>query len=189
MTSRRLSNTIGFDDAPFPRDHRGTVPVVGAVFADRRLDGMLIGAVEKDGDDAADALVALVEGSRFREHVRLVLLQGVAFGGFNVVDAATVHRRLGLPVLIVARRAPDLAAIREALLSRVPGGARKWALIEALGPMEPLGGVHVQRVGLSTDEAAAVIERLAMHGALPEPLRVAHLVAGALAGGQSRGRP
>lgn len=186
--TRRLSNTIGFDDAPFARDHRGPVPIVGAVFADRRLDGVLIGAVEKDGADAAEALIGLVERSRFREHVRLILLGGVAFGGFNVVDVVAVHRRLALPVLIVTRRAPDLDAIRSALLSRVPDGTRKWALIEALEPMEPLGALYVQRVGLSAHEAARVLDRLALHGALPEPLRVAHLVAGAIATGESRGR-
>jgi endonuclease V-like protein UPF0215 family len=131
--------------------------------------------VEKDGDDAAAAVIGLVEGSRFREHVRLVLLQGVAFGGFNVVDAVAVHERLAVPVLIVARRQPDLQAIRAALLSRVPGGAEKWTLIEKLGPMEAARGVRIQRVGLSMRQADAVLDRLCLHGVIPEPLRVAHL--------------
>lgn len=187
MAARRLSNTIGFDDAPFARSHRGPVPLVGAVFADLRFDGVLIGSIEKDGDDATDAVVGLVEQSRFREHVRLVLLQGIAFGGFNVVDPFGIHELLGVPVLVVSRRAPDRAAIRRALLGPVPGGAAKWAVLERLGPMEPTHGVHVQRVGLSLDAAAEVVERLAVHGALPEPLRVAHLIAGALGRGESRG--
>lgn len=188
MRARRLSNVVGFDDAPFARDHRGPVPLVGAVFADRRLDGVLIGAIEKDGDDATAVVVDLVRRSRFREHVRLVLLQGVAFAGFNVVDPERVHRGLGVPVLVVARRPPNLAAVRRALLTRVAGGAEKWAVVERLGPMEAAGGVQVQRAGLSLAEAAAAVERLAIHGALPEPLRVAHLVAGALVRGESRGR-
>jgi hypothetical protein len=54
--------------------------------------------------------------------------------------------------------------------------------------MEPAGPVYVQRVGLSLDQAAAVVKRLAIEGSLPEPLRVAHLIAGAIAEGQSRGR-
>lgn len=162
--------------------------MVGAVYADRRFDGVLVGDVERDGADAADILVRLIEGSRFREHIRLVLLQGVAFAGFNVVDAGSVSERLAVPVLIVARRLPNLPAIRAALLNKVAGGAAKWALIERLGDMEPVSGVYVQRVGLSLEDAAAVIDRLAVHGVLPEPLRVAHLIAGALATGESRGR-
>ena len=91
-------------------------------------------------------------------------------------------------MLVVARRAPNLEAIREALLAHVPGGARKWALIEQAGPMEPLGGVYVQRAGLSVEEAQQTIEATALHGRIPEPLRTAHLVAGGVGTGQSRGR-
>jgi len=70
----------------------------------------------------------------------------------------------------------------------VPGGARKWKLIARLGPPEPVAGVFVQRIGLSVDDAERVIRRLAVHGSVPEPLRTAHLIAGAIATGQSRGR-
>lgn len=186
---RPLSNVVGFDDAPFPPGHRGDVPVVGAVYAGERLDGVLVGRVRRDGANAARRLAELVAGSRFAQHIHLVLLQGVALAGFNVVDTHDLARVLGMPVLVVARRCPDLAAIERALRSRVPGGARKWALIDRLGPMEPAGRVFVQRVGLSPEEARQVVERFALHGHIPEPLRVAHLVAGALARGESRGRP
>ena len=116
------------------------------------------------------------------------MLQGIALAGFNVVDLAALRRLAGLPVLVVARHAPDLEAIRDALLSHVPGGARKWALVEAAGPMEPCAGVFVQRAGLSLDEAADVLRRTALHGRIPEPLRAAHLVAGGVYDGESRGR-
>jgi len=47
----------------------------------------------------------------------------------------------------------------------------------------------VQRAGLSYDEAVQVIEKFAVHSHIPEPLRTAHLIAGAVGSGQSRGRP
>jgi len=183
-----LSHVVGFDDCPFPRGHRGDVVVIGAVFAGLRLEGVLRGRVRRDGANATRTLAALVAGSKFAPQLQLVLLQGIALAGFNVVDIASLHRRLGIPVLAVARRAPRLAKIREALLTRVSGGRRKWALLERLGPMEPAAGVFVQRAGISLPDAAAVIRRLAVHGHLPEPLRVAHLIAGGVATGQSRGR-
>lgn len=161
---------------------------MGAVFADQRFDGVLIGAVEKDGSDAAASLAMLIAGSRFNEHINLVLLQGVTLGGFNVVDVFALHERIARPILVVARKRPDLSAIRRALESGVPGGAEKWRVIEQLGPMEPCGNVYVQRVGLTLEQAHAVIERLAIHSQIPEPLRVAHLIAGAIERGASRGR-
>lgn len=186
---RPFANVVGFDDAPFARDHRGEVPVVGAVFASLRMDGVLIGRVRRDGANAASRLADMVADSRFAGHVQLVMLQGVALAGFNVVDAHELARRLEVPVLVVARREPDLAAVERALRSRVRGGSRKWGLIQRLGPMEPAAGCFVQRVGLTLEESRRVVERFTLNGHIPEPLRVAHLIAGALGRGQSRGRP
>jgi endonuclease V-like protein UPF0215 family len=179
---------VGFDDGPFARQHRGDVVVVGAVFSGVRLEGMLTGRVRRDGANAAVRLAAMLASSQFARQVQLVLLQGVAFAGFNVVDVAALSRATSAPVLVVARRPPDFAAIRHALLGRVPGGKRKWRLIERLGPMEPLAGVYVQRFGIPAAAARRVVQRLALHSHLPEPLRVAHLAAGAIARGRSRGR-
>lgn len=184
----RLSHVIGFDDAPFARSHRGDVTVIGAVYAGARLEGVLAGRVRRDGANSTRVLVELVRRSRFHAHVQAILLQGIAFAGFNVVDIHALNAALGVPVLVVARRRPDLAAIRRALLTRVPGGARKWRLIERAGPMEPLAGVFVQRAGLSVERAAELVRRLAANGKLPEPLRTAHLIAGGVTTGESRHR-
>jgi endonuclease V-like protein UPF0215 family len=182
------AHVVGVDDAPFAREHGGNVPVVATVFSRLRLDGVLVGRVRRDGADATRALAALIGGSRFAAHLQAVLLQGIALAGFNVIDLAGLHAALGLPVLVVARHRPDLASIERALRLHVPGGARKWRLIERAGPMEPVAGVFVQRAGLSLSDARALVGRLAISGRIPEPLRVAHLIAGALATGASRGR-
>ena len=188
MALSALSHVVGFDDCPFPRTHRGDVAVIGAVFAGLRLEGVLRGRVRRDGANATRNLAALAAGSKFAPQLQLVLLQGIAVAGFNVIDIDALCRELGVPVLVVARRAPRLAKIRDALLTRVPGGRRKWAMLERLGPLEPAAGVFVQRAGLSLDEAERVVRRLAVHGHIPEPLRTAHLIAGGIATGQSRGR-
>ena len=162
--------------------------VVATAFSGLRLEGVLSTRVRRDGADATRALAERIGSSRYAAHTRLVMLQGIALAGFNVVDIHGLHEALGIPVLIVARRAPRLAAIRAALLDHVPGGARKWALVEKAGPREPSAGLMVQRAGLSLAEAGGVIERLAVNGNIPEPLRMAHLIAGGVTTGQSRGR-
>ncbi|PRP93018.1 hypothetical protein ENSA5_45790 [Enhygromyxa salina] len=186
--ARRLSNSIGIDDAPFDRRHRGDVAIVGVVFTRTRLDGVMTGKLRKDGANATTAIAKLIEGSPFSAHAQVVLLGGITFGGFNVADIHALRERLSTPVLVLARKRPRLRVIRETLLEKVPGGARKWALIEKAGEMEPCAGLWVQRAGLELDQAAQVIEDLEVHGKLPEPIRVAHLVAGAYAEGVSRGR-
>jgi len=189
MRIRRFSNVIGFDDAPFPRGHCGPVKIVGAVFAQHRLDGVLVGEIEKDGDDATRRLTHLVSRSKFYQHARLLMLQGITMGGFNVVDILGLHRQLDLPVLVVARRKPNWEAIRRALVQHLPGGHEKWDLIEAAGVMEPVGDVFIQRVGLTRTQAITTVDQWSIHSRIPEPLRCAHLIAGAIATGQSRNRP
>ncbi len=183
-----ISHVVGFDDAPFERGFRGDVLVVGAVYAGPKLEGVVSGKVRRDGRNATEVLRRIVASSRFYAHLHLVLIQGIALAGFNVVDIHALHGALGLPVMAIARRAPDLGAIQRALLTRVRGGRRKWAIIVRTGPMEPLAGVYVQRAGIGAREAEGVIRRLAIYSKLPEPLRAAHLIASGVTVGHSRGR-
>lgn len=206
-------NVIGFDDAPFPREHRGDVLLVGAVCSGTRLDGVVSGRIRRDGADATRRMVALVRASQFGESLQAVMLQGIAVGGFNVVDVHGLASALGVPVLVVVRRPPDMESVRRALFSTsppgrvsVPGAARKWRLIVQAGVIEPLGAsrrsqkkrpsgiataaprLWVQRAGLSLEEARRLVAATTLHGNIPEPLRVAHLIAGGVTTGRSRGR-
>lgn len=204
-------NVIAFDDGPFPRDHRGDVLLVGVVCSDTRVDGIVSGRIRRDGADATRRMIELVRASQFGAHLQAVLLQGIAVGGFNVVDIHGLSEALSVPVLVVVRRPPDMTAVRRALFSsaptgerpRVTGATRKWKLIERAGAVEPLGPsrralkrgsprtapkVWVQRAGLSTDEARRILAATTLHGNIPEALRVAHLVAGGVTTGRSRGR-
>jgi len=187
--SKPIANVVGFDDAPFAHAHRGDIRLVGAVCARTRLDGVLSGTIRRDGVNATATMIRLVEGSRFAEHIRAVLLQGIAVGGFNVVDVHALARALGIPVLVVVRRAPRMGLVKDALFERTPGAARKWRLIQQAGAVERLGDLFVQRVGLDLDEARALLRATTLLGNIPEPLRLAHIIAGGVTLGASRGRP
>jgi len=182
------ANVIAFDDAPFPRDYKGDVKIAGAVFAGLRFDGLLIDKVRKDGANSAKKIVELVKSSKFNEHIQLVMLQGISLAGFNVVDTHFIFKELRRPVLVVARKKPEPEKMKRALLDNLPGGERKWKLVERLGQMEPCLNCYIQRIGLSMDEAERIVKCTAVYGSIPEPLRVAHLIAGALGTGVSSGR-
>lgn len=212
-------NVIGFDDGPFPRDHKGDVLLVGVVCSGTRVDGIVSGRIRRDGANATRAMVDIVRASQFGTHVQAIMLQGIAVGGFNVVDVHGLSQALRVPVLVVTRRRPDMAGVRQALFSgspadrpRVAGAARKWKLIEEAGAMELLGEsrralrreggtpkassglktqaprLWIQRVGLSLDQARKLVADTTLHGNIPEPLRLAHLIAGGITTGKSRGR-
>lgn len=185
---KTISHVVGFDDAPFDRHSRRNILIVGAVFAGHRLDGVLSAHIRRDGVNSTATLIRLIRDSRFYPQLQAVLLQGIAFGGFNVIDINTLHESLDLPVVVVSRSKPNLTKIKSALLKKVPGGRKKWQLIQKAGPMEKAGNVYVQRVGLNKERTAALLTRFAVNSDIPEPLRTAHLIAGGIMLGESRHR-
>lgn len=188
IVAKRYSHVIGFDDGPFAREHRGDVLVVGVVFSGLRMDGLLSAKVRRDGVNSTRVIARLLSRSRFAPQIQLILLQGIAFAGFNVIDIHGLHQELGIPVVVVSRKPPNFDAIRDALLHKVPGGHRKWALISRCGEMEPAHGVYVQRCGIDLIDTTHLIFELAVNGSIPEPLRMAHIIAGGVTVGESRHR-
>ena len=186
--SGNITNVIGFDDAPFALDFRGDVVIVGASFSAMRLEGVLIGKVRRDGANATRNLTRLISQSRFSSHCQLIMLQGIALAGFNVVDIHALRTALAIPVLVIIRKQPNLENIRKALHQSVPGGERKWKLIEKAGVMENVAGVYIQRAGIGLAAARRAIEFFAVNSVIPEPLRTAHLIASGIAGGHTRQR-
>jgi endonuclease V-like protein UPF0215 family len=183
-----LNHVVGFDDGPFEAGHRGDIDLIGAIYSGLRLDGVLRTRVRRDGINATDRMIQVIEHSRFHRHLQLVLLQGITVAGFNVVDIHALNKRLGIPVIVVSRHQPDLGAVKKALLGAVPGGRRKWRLIEQAGPPREVGNLWLQCAGCACAAGALLVERLAVHGHVPEPLRTAHIIAGGISKLQTRRR-
>lgn len=181
---------LGFDDGPFTWDD-STVPVIGVVArGGGYVEGVLRTEVEVDGDDATDALATSVARSRFRDEIRAILLDGIALGGFNVVDLDALHERTRVPVLAVTQGEPDLAAMEDALRRHVDGAERKVAILRRHAPrMYPTEGkpIGVRCVGMAERDVPALLAATTIRGLVPEPLRLAHLVATAYVEGESRG--
>jgi endonuclease V-like protein UPF0215 family len=183
----RTLRAIGFDDAPFRRGRRASVPVAGVVCAGTRFEGLVWGAVRQDGWNATAVLADLLRGGKFLPQLHFVLLDGIALGGFNVVDLEALATALGRPCAAVMRRAPDLDAVERAL-RRLPRPERRLALLRRAGPVHRHGTFHFQVCGAHPEETAGALERLTDRGAVPEPLRLAHLVGAAVVTGESTRR-
>lgn len=174
---------FAFDDAPFHFGEART-PVVGlSVVLPGYVEGVLRGEVAIDGTDATDVLTRLVNASRHRPASTAILLGGISLGGFNVVDLDRLFEGTGLPVVTVARRKPDLAAMQRAFERHLPGQGERARLLSA-HPLFPLPTrprpLWVAAVGIPATEAKSLLRKSLVRGSYPEPLRLAHLFASAI---------
>ncbi|MDD1747260.1 MAG: DUF99 family protein [Methanomassiliicoccales archaeon] len=182
---------LAVDDAPFRFDS-GRVMVVGVVMRlPNYLEGVLRSECAVDGDDANRALEGMVQRSRFKRQLKAVMIDGVALGGFNVVDIDALHQATGVPVITVTRDPPDLARMGSALRKHFPDWERRLEVLSRKELLEVDTGhkpIYVSLAGVGYPEAVEMIKKGMVRGAVPEPLRVAHIIASGLAKGESRGR-
>ena|SRR3990170_930119 len=185
------SRFLGIDDAPFRFAH-ADVPIVGVVVqAPSYIEGVLTTTAQVDGRDGTERIAGMLRTSRYRSGLAMVFLNGVAVGGFNVLNVDELHEAAEVPVVTVTRRKPDLAAIEGALRQRFDDWEERWALIRGHRVEEfptkhtPL---YVTYVGTTRAEVRQALALTTVRGALPEPLRVAHLIAAAIVKGESHGR-
>ena len=182
---------LGVDDAPFSfKDERTSI--VGAVVrAPGYLEGVMHGEVTVDGTDALAVIAWMVNRSRYKEGLELIFVDGIAVGGFNMVDISALSKETGLPVVSVTRRAPDTEAMVRALKKRFTDWEDRAAVATREKPF-PVRTAHrplyVNAAGVTAREATEAIRLATVRGALPEPIRIAHLIAAALRRGESRGR-
>lgn len=180
----RTLRVIGFDDVPWRQRQSRDVGLVGVVCNTTRFEGMLYGTVRRDGWQATLTIEKLLTKSKFLPQIHLVLLDGIAFGGFNVVDLPRLAATLRRPCVAVMRKLPDLPAMERAA-RRLPRAEARLAVLRRAGPIHVAGPFVYQVCGADPRETAAALERVTDTGHVPEALRLAHLVGGALAYGES----
>ena len=186
----RLNKTIrtmGFDDAPFDHERGSPVNLSGIVCAGTRFEGMVWGEVRKDGDDATARVIELVMGSKFHDQLHVVLLDGLAFGGFNLVDLPALAEALDRPCVAVMRRPPDMEAIGRAL-AHFDDEQRRLELIARAGPVHEADPFFFQVAGAPPQDVPPVLAQLTDQGHVPEALRLAHLIGAAIKRGESSSR-
>ena len=181
-------HVLGVDDGPFEKFVPGAdAPLVGVMMEGADLvEAVAVTRFPVDGADATAFLGDWIESLRFRPALHAVLFGGITLAGLALLEPEALALRLGVPVLVLNRKPPRDDGVREAL--RAAGLADRIALLERAPAAFAHDGLHLSVSGASREEAIALLASTRRKAALPEPLRIAHLIARALATGESRGR-
>lgn len=188
---KREIRILGIDDSALLNEK---VMIVGTVFRGGDwMDGVLRSDITKDGLDATDVICSMITRSKHYGQIRAVMLDGITYAGFNVVDIQKIYRQTGIPVIVVMRSKPDFEKIKFAL-KYFPDGEERWTIIERAGKIEEIAGekkkssIYIQRAGISLESVNKIIRLTSIRSNIPEPLRVAHLIATGIILGESRGK-
>ncbi len=184
---------LGFDDAPFKLRSHEKVLVIGVVYRGGNFfDGVIKTEITGDELDATDKITEIVNKSRHREELRVLMFKGVTIGGFNIIDIKKLYEKTNLPVIIITRKKPDLEKIKKALRN-FDDFERRWKFIRNAGKIykieiEKNKSLYYQFIGLQRNEVEKIISLSCTRSLIPEPLRVAHMIASAMVKGESKGR-
>lgn len=188
---KREIRILGIDDSAILNEK---VMIVGTVFRGGDwMDGVLRSDITKDGLDATDVICRMITRSKHYGQIRVVMLDGITYAGFNVVDIQKLYRQTGIPVIVVMRSKPDFEKIKSAL-KYFQDGEERWAIIEMAGRINKIASrnekssIYVQNAGISLESVNKIIRLTSIRSNIPEPLRVAHLIATGIILGESRGK-
>jgi len=184
---------IGIDDGHFDKDKDKKALIVGVIMrGGKQIDGVLSNYIEVDGDDSTDKIIEMIRKTTHINQLRIIMTNGISFAGFNIIDMNKIFEELKLPVIAVIRKKPDMEKFISAL-KKVKNCEKKLDILKKLPEPKPVktkyGTTYFQNIGISDEEAKEIILKTSINSRIPEPVRVAHLIAMGVTLGYSRGKP
>lgn len=178
---------IGIDDSPFKKFTKGNVLVIGTIFRGGTLiDGILSTKIAIDGNNSTKKLIQMINKCKFKPQLQAILLDGIALGGFNIIDVEELNKKTKIPVIVTIRKYPDFKKIEDTLKKLKKH--KKYRLIEKAGPVYEFNKLYFQITGIDIGKAKEILKITCTRSLIPEPVRVAHLIASGVVNGESRGK-
>lgn len=193
MQVKREIRVVGIDDAPFSFKKDKECLVVGVVVRGKEyLDGVLSCRIKVDGMDATEKFADMINYSHFKDQLRAIFLDGISYAGFNMVNIKELYEMTGIPVIVIIRKMPNKHEFIEAM-KRLDDWEERVKAVEVAGEIKKMvnkkGTIYFQHHGCDEKKARELIKKSIKRAAIPECLRMAHLIARGIVEGESgRGR-
>jgi hypothetical protein len=192
-TVKREIRIIGIDDAPFSKEKKGQVLVLGCIHrGGQAFEGLISSYADVDGDNSTEVLIQMINKSKHKDQLQCIMTDGIAVGGFNIIDINELSSKTKLPVVVIMRNKPNIEKMKAAL-KNVPNYKEKQKLLMKAGKIYDAklssgSVIYFQCAGIDADKAREIIKVAVSRGNMPEPVRTAHVIASGLILGESRGR-
>ena len=166
-----------------------TTQLIGAICKGAQLLHVVKSRIQVDGEDATDQILNLFYTNPYTREIRLIMIDSPTLGGFNVPNPVEIFEQTHVPVLLIPDRSPK-EKIVEIYSSVFPDRKKQRSWLENLPTLEKLTvtlindekitrDIYFHAIGTSKQEIAGLIYSLSEYSGIPEPLRLAHLIASA----------
>jgi uncharacterized protein len=180
--------TLGVEDGSFParleRESKFKTLLVAVLLEDLQLQAVDLSEITVDGLDATDAILSVLKS--LDQKPRAVILGGISYAGFNFIDPFHLQEEANLPSIILTTERPNNQQVRRALQQHFPDWKNRWSIYRRVKTFKPIKAnpkenpIFMETVGLTAEEGERIVKRLTKIGRLPEPLRVARMIARSL---------
>ena len=157
--------------------------LVGVIYRGNDLiEGIIQDFITVDGNNATNVIIELIKNSKFHNALKVIMLYGITFGGFNMANPKKLHDELDLPVIVIAEKKPDLNSMKEAL-THLKDGEEKWKIILNNSDLKKYdfkeyeNSIYFTHVGMNEEDVRQIIKFSIKTGRIPEPIRIAHMIA------------
>ncbi|NYT00329.1 MAG: DUF99 family protein [Methanocellales archaeon] len=168
---------LAIDDGPLVSDR---VTLIGTIFRGADwLECVIRTEITRDGFDATERIIELTKNTKHYSQISVIILDGITYAGFNVVDIHKLNDQTNIPVIVVMRSSPNFDKIKIAL-QNLKHPEERWNTIQRAGEVFGVGGkesIYIQIRGIDLSSAIEILHLTSIHSYIPEPLRVAHLIA------------
>ncbi|MFX1509050.1 MAG: DUF99 family protein [Promethearchaeota archaeon] len=148
--------------------------------SDLVIDGVIWDHVTIRGMDATQTILRMLERLN-RLDIRGIMLHGTVIAGYNIVDMTLLFEELSLPIISVTKQPQE--NLKQHLLSTFPEDwSNRWVVAQRNGDIYPVvitdtTKMFVQCKGCELEDAKNIIKQFSRSTGLPEPIRVARLLA------------
>lgn len=174
---------LAFDDGYFPisyKSRKGYTVVVGIKTKNTyQIEGLGFGFVLVDSRDTTYKIIDIAKNLSPAD---AILLDGVTYAGFDVVDPKTIYVETSIPVVIVQQYPLDLDKIRKALYKNFEDAEDRFNVVrEVVENYRYLDTkwkiIQYYALGIDYRKAEEILKKNMIYSPIPEPLRIAHQIA------------
>jgi len=167
----------------FSQDSKKSVLSGIVMSTDLVIDGFVMGHSIVGGDDATDVILSMYK-KLDRPDVSFILISGIVISLYNIVDLKRISEETGLPVIGVTYEGSE--GIKDAIKHHFPDSYKsKLAKYSKLGSREKITlhtsyNLYVRNECCTILEVKQLLDKITLQGSVPEPLRIAQLLANTL---------